>query len=132
MTPAETIAHRLVADSIAHQGNQYVVRLPFKSSERPPTNFAIAKGQLDQLFSLTVIKKLQCFEFTMVPFGTTCSPYLLQFSLQYHFNMEFPHAAVSTSSHLHVFSDALNKAYGTVAYAVCYKAGTSFLVTSKV
>ena len=195
MTPAETTAQRLATDSIAHQGNQHIVGLPVKSSERPPANFAIAKSQLDQPFSSTFAKdtklkeeylqliqryldagcienvplqpqsgpsltalshdrlldfrcnafacvadisnafhrvqvavqdrpylrslsyedeKLQCFEFTMVPVGTPCSPYLPQFTLQYYCNMEFPSTAVNTSSYLHMFSDALNEAYDTV------------------
>ena len=39
-------------------------------------------------------ESLVCFQFRVVPFGATCSPYLLQYTLKFHFS-HHPHPLAS-------------------------------------
>ena len=49
VSPEQKAAIQQVKSSISKIGNQYSVRLPFRSDERPSVNYRIAKGQLNSL-----------------------------------------------------------------------------------
>ena len=50
LTPQDQAARDQVTSSITRIANQYCVKLPFQSEERPPTNFMATKCQLDSLY----------------------------------------------------------------------------------
>ena len=55
-TPNENKAQDLVIQSIEQFDTKYQVKLPFRNEDRPPTNFSVAKAQLDSLYKYTFSK----------------------------------------------------------------------------